>query len=381
MEELREAAWRPWSQLLQDIVVEGFLEGSRPYRKLVTLSVTQSVRDAIDTLARAHISAAPVVDEQGKYRGMVDNLDLLGMMLTLKAEEEHTLLSFFSNPFFDKPISSVISSSDLLQLAFRNLNLLPDESLRRKRLRELTDSSNNNNNICISPCISIRGSAIASDAFSVLYDNRVGGVAVVEGGKLVDNLSASDLKGIGTSQDKLAYFDRSVNEFLAQAKNRGKEEEGRRERDVVCCMDDATVEEVIRLLAEKRVHRAYVVDDQQRPIGVVSISDLLGLLLPPSLCREYEKEIAEEEKEQAEKIEEKEKNEGTRGRGGLEDEEVLFSGNVKRKRQSENKEEATKQVKQETQTQRETFKRSRIEEDRTKSEGKKMTNSGLPVKD
>jgi CBS domain-containing protein len=45
-------------------------------------------------------------------------------------------------------------------------------------------------------------------------------------------------------------------------------------RHVVTCRSDATETEVAQLMAKHRIRRIPIVDDAQRPIGIVSINDL-----------------------------------------------------------------------------------------------------------
>jgi CBS-domain-containing membrane protein len=45
-------------------------------------------------------------------------------------------------------------------------------------------------------------------------------------------------------------------------------------RHVVTCHSDVTETEVAQLMAKHRIRRIPIVDDDQRPIGIVSINDL-----------------------------------------------------------------------------------------------------------
>ncbi len=44
------------------------------------------------------------------------------------------------------------------------------------------------------------------------------------------------------------------------------------------CHLDSTLGEVLGLLAGRRLHRLFIVDGERRPLGVVSIADILTLL-------------------------------------------------------------------------------------------------------
>ncbi len=47
---------------------------------------------------------------------------------------------------------------------------------------------------------------------------------------------------------------------------------------LLCCSPESTFAEVLQLVASERVHRAYVVDQAGRPVGVVTLTDILHLV-------------------------------------------------------------------------------------------------------
>jgi CBS domain-containing protein len=53
---------------------------------------------------------------------------------------------------------------------------------------------------------------------------------------------------------------------------------------VVSAAPAATVPELARLMLERRVHRVFVLDAGRRPVGVVTVSDLLQVLAHPELA-------------------------------------------------------------------------------------------------
>ena len=46
----------------------------------------------------------------------------------------------------------------------------------------------------------------------------------------------------------------------------------------ITCNEDTTVIEVIKKLSENHIHRIYIVDKNERPIGIVSMSDIIVAL-------------------------------------------------------------------------------------------------------
>ncbi len=44
--------------------------------------------------------------------------------------------------------------------------------------------------------------------------------------------------------------------------------------EVFCCSEDEDIEEAAKLMEEKRVHRLIVLDDQNKPVGIFTLSDI-----------------------------------------------------------------------------------------------------------
>lgn len=55
--------------------------------------------------------------------------------------------------------------------------------------------------------------------------------------------------------------------------------EGLRPPELVCVRPSSSLREVLSLLTEHRLHRLHVIDDRQRPVGIVTITDLLRVIV------------------------------------------------------------------------------------------------------
>ncbi|KAL6077474.1 CBS domain containing protein, variant 2 [Balamuthia mandrillaris] len=112
---------------------------------------------------------------------------------------------------------------------------------------------------------------------SINFDLKgVSGVAVVddETGKLMSALSLRDLKAI-TEDGRLFWrLFQKANNFIRHLKAdlRSADE---RPRSVVFCKMDNTLGDVINMCAEHKIHRVFIVDDEKKPISVVSLKDVL----------------------------------------------------------------------------------------------------------
>lgn len=125
--------------------------------------------------------------------------------------------------------------------------------------------------------IMIRDDAPASDAFKLLDDKRLSGIAVVdEEGKLVGNTSARDIKLAAIDEGKTA-IEMDILSYLTKV----RQAVPRKKERYPCCHihENATVAHVIDLLAKTGYHRVFVVDEKMCPIGVISVTDITKFAL------------------------------------------------------------------------------------------------------
>jgi len=109
-----------------------------------------------------------------------------------------------------------------------------------------------------------------SDALQILYLNRVSGIALVDQeGHLRGNFSASDLRGI--LPDSFHMFYGSTLHFLCK----GTQSYPKVPKS---CLDTTTLGTALGMLVENHVHRLYIVDELDHPIGIVSLSDIIAVL-------------------------------------------------------------------------------------------------------
>jgi CBS domain-containing protein len=114
--------------------------------------------------------------------------------------------------------------------------------------------------------ICIRDEEPAMDGFMKLWANKVQGLAVVdENGKIVETLSASDVRGM--SSEKL--------EILLLPTPQYKKSLLGKSLPPVCVGMTETMHDATRKLVENKLHRVWVVDDGNHPVSVISLTDLL----------------------------------------------------------------------------------------------------------
>jgi CBS domain-containing protein len=142
--------------------------------------------------------------------------------------------------------------------------------------------------------LSVNESQRLSEVAAFLTDHQISGAAVRdETGSYVGVVSATDVAAAAaTGGERLTkdrtrpdFYVRGWEETLAEEELSGihLEEDGLRVRDIMTpkifsIPADAPVSEVARMLLEGHLHRLLVTEDDEL-VGVISTSDLLGLLL------------------------------------------------------------------------------------------------------
>lgn len=121
--------------------------------------------------------------------------------------------------------------------------------------------------------ISVRDDMPAADAFDVLDSHRLSGIAVVdEDGVLVGNTSARDIKIAAMDTGKTS-LDTDILSYLASVRQATFV---RNERYPSCHVHEGdAVSHVVNLLAKTGYHRVFVVDNDVKPVGVISVADVL----------------------------------------------------------------------------------------------------------
>lgn len=126
------------------------------------------------------------------------------------------------------------------------------------------------------PVISIDHNKSAIEAFKLMADNRISGLAVLDSDKkLMANISARDLRSIQKDTQLFERLYYSVGEFVSHVRQANY----RAIHPSICCTFDDTFQKIIMRLAAARIHRIYVVDEHRHPISVISLHDVLAKIL------------------------------------------------------------------------------------------------------
>ena len=125
--------------------------------------------------------------------------------------------------------------------------------------------------------VKIKDDATAADAFELLDSHRLSGIAVVdEDGKLIGNTSARDIKNAVMDAGRTG-MDMDILSYLAHVR---QSQFDKKDKYPSCHVhEDATVGHVVHLLAKTGFHRVFVVDENMKPVGVVSFADIIKYML------------------------------------------------------------------------------------------------------
>jgi len=291
-------------------------------KKIIHVLVKETLKSAMEKLVENKVSSLPIYSpSKHRYVGFIDYLDLLTHVQNeLTAHElnssSKTLVDTLADPKFcnttvetvagrskhphpylpvdqnaplvraieimlknrtprvpvidaDGNLVTILTESGIVQFLRRNLHQLKEAHQTVADLR-LT-------NTAIHP---VPVGEKARAAFSTMYDLGLVSVPIVddkEHNSLVGNISASDLKVIGTEANLLVTLELPVQLFLKLTTDKGGN------RPPIHVRETDTLQQVITTFVDSRVHNIYVVEKDMHLKGVIGLRDvLLALVLAHS---------------------------------------------------------------------------------------------------
>ena len=291
-------------------------------------AATTRVNDALHALADRGFLSAPVWDEEKRaYLGFVDvfdlcslvvGVDLIAHLLPASVFRKHqridekptTLASLFQDdggadafskwdpvfegaPFKDVVrilasgarrvpvvsratgrVTQIISQSAVVAALYERFRAHPD--------KVLVDSPASTG-IGIKPVFIVRDYDETRLAFLTMVDKRISAVGVVESatGELLTCISSKDIRMVPKLETALtsgrSVLDLPCREFVALVR-RTTEKLGKSHAAIVTCEEHAPLCTVLGKLAATKMHRVFIVDKDNKPVGIVSVSDVLVAL-------------------------------------------------------------------------------------------------------
>jgi CBS domain-containing protein len=278
--------------------------------ELICLAPTDTVEFALKKLSENAISSAPVFDaNKQQIIGGVSVLDLTAWLIRtytlargdhkeLDASKltqefnkplqeiipygtdpcwpvtEETPLDVLVNCYFkwrihkapvvnDKHITGYVSQSDVV--SFLSQHQVPLGPIMNKTLDEL--------GLKEGPVLSVSKGLPLVEAFSNILETKFTGLAITDSdGRLFNNISASDLKGL--TKETFGVLEKPIEKFIEEKKK----------LPPVTCTPDKTLGEVIKQLSDCRIHRIFVIDSQNRPTNVITHTTIMKLFSDNSEC-------------------------------------------------------------------------------------------------
>jgi len=282
--------------------------------KLVTAYTSDSVSDVLQRLSEHSILSMPVYDSRiAMYTTFVDMLDITYYIVETIQEnqitggefsallktsekftkktcaqiagtsgrnpyypiEEHTPLQTAMELMVDYRVhrlpvvdtaghlQTIVSQSHIVDLLLKHMDKFSIGSQRISKLK-----------LGLKEVLKVDKRQKAIEAFKLIYQNRVAGVAVVDGNELVGNISASDIKLIGNGGQYLPRLFLPLEEFLKLIPKHNNSMTYPYRID-----PEATVEQVLARISLTKCHRIYVCTDDNNLIGVISLQDIIEAVL------------------------------------------------------------------------------------------------------
>lgn len=283
----------------------------------VTVSVDNTISEAFEKMTDEGILSCPVVNRVGRYIGFIDMMDLVQYVTEIMPPSpgdmqfqpvywlQHT--QYNSTKVSDlrhRQMRKEVHPNFSLYHAFENLSKFGDHRLavlefNNRILGVVTQSmiinwiyeniddlgSARTNSIKdmrpYSTVAAVNETALAIQAFNLMKEKDVQGLAVVDAtGRLVDNISARDLRGINPGNERFRKLYSTVKKFKADVKENFVDTP----ITVQYVLPSATFEDVLRKMYERDIHRVFVVGDEvnRRPVDVITQTDVLDYLLRES---------------------------------------------------------------------------------------------------
>jgi len=298
------------SPVFRQMLEENKIDSIAKHRQVIAVQEDETIGSAFKKLISNGILSMPVYNGKTlKFDGFLDILDVLSY-LTMKLQTPgqgswwttwHTVKEFSDTHCieavnasgrdpalfaqFDSSVQDVIDNMGTNNI--HRIGIIGPEGtltgiLTQSKLLEyllrynlLTEMGN----IAIMPISQLRLGyrqvytvslkSVTIDAFKYLLAMKVSSLAVVDDGKLVGNLSASDLKDIGYDMLLFGKLFLTVEEFLKQKLD------GSTMPPPLTVSPSTTMEQLLQMFADYSVHRFFVTDGSTL-LGVITPADIFS---------------------------------------------------------------------------------------------------------
>jgi CBS-domain-containing membrane protein len=297
--------------------------------KVLEFDTKVTLGKALHSLADHGVLSAPVWDEKKKkYLGFVDVFDLMTLAVGVDVlmhilpesmikkprsddvtfQKEMTLGEMMGdqtessfNPWC--PVEEGAQFKDVVRLLATRARRVPVLSKTTGRVIQiisqshichllyervkaggvLNDTTPGTSGLGLKPVFCVKETDQARDAFQLMVDKRVSSVAILDDdGKILTAVSTKDirllprLEAAGLERNNL--LDMNIREFVGLVR-RVTEVDGKARAACVTVELDTPLATVLGKLAATKMHRVFIIDSSHKPIGVISVSDVVVALM------------------------------------------------------------------------------------------------------
>jgi len=302
--------------------VNDLIEDNKDFN-LIWADQSDTVASVLSKLAENRISSLPVKDSNGKFIGAIDVLDLVTFCYTKFAkisemawESEQQMTEFNNKKIkdlinisgrnfwhkiqYNKPLDellSILSNSNIHRVFVVNevddiiglvsqssiLNFIHSHPLQPSLQQLYNEPVTKWIKSGTNP-LTINMREFVIKAYEQIWDKQVTGMAVVDDdGKLVGNISASNLKKaqlvpLGLLAKDLYQPLKTWLHIRGDLNDRVLMADLPKNEPIAVNMD-SKFGEIVKILSEKKIHRVYVIDEDKKPLCVITYRDLLARVL------------------------------------------------------------------------------------------------------
>jgi len=271
-------------------------------KEFVAINDTSTIEEALETLANHHILSAPVICFlKNLCLGSVDVLDLITFLMDVPSIRQdwfpdvrdryglpvskavnYSLVDPFVPIDFQQPLRHVVVNQ--LANGIHRVPIMKDGKLWgiltqfdvvvwlryqmdravNQDIKDLSRMTVHQLDLTQKEVYAVRDKDTILQAFLTLINNALNSLAVVDlDGHLLGNLSASDFEGV--KADMLpALANRELKDVI----------EG---QPLYYVDKEATLHDVVKMISDTKKHRVYIVDKSYRPIGLVTLTDVIKI--------------------------------------------------------------------------------------------------------
>ena len=162
----------------------------------------------------------------------------------------------------ERVLVNIISQTQLVDYVNENISKIGKKA--NKPVKFFKDS--------MKKVYTVQENKLAIDAFTRMKNHKVTGIAVVNNKDQVTGvLTLKDLRIVANDEKLFHKLYLNVSNIIKELEKKEK----KRHRTPIVCNENSTLEEVVKTLCGKNIHRVFVTNDEKKPIGVVGVKEIL----------------------------------------------------------------------------------------------------------